>query len=427
MRKILIGVSAISLLALLAMTTASEALAKTHRVTAAKITVHDPVIYNSIDAPLPGNNASQSFQATQTSEFGSQIAFGGSARVLANVVATMSSWACQTGSQNVSNVGTINAPTPGSCVSAPGSTFMEPITLNLFTVGTNNAVGHLIATDTQTFAIPFRPSALPDTGVCSATSSADGTGWHDPVTDKCVHGFFTNITFSFGHVTLPNNVIYGIAYNTSGNGSHPYGYATACASSPSGCGYDGLNVGYSTSPFEPSVGSNPRPGTNYLKGTYTPFYCDNGVTGTFRIDGRVDTNNCWNGGGYNTGYSYQGIEFGGPVPSGQVSPYVIPSVQFHAVDNSAPSITSPAAGHVVAGTPFSFVISTTGVPAPRILVNHLPKGLSVVSNGNGTATITGTALTTDRSKTYVVLVHAKNFRRNSVAKQRLMLTLTGGR
>ena len=81
---------------------------------------------------------------------------------------------------------------------------------------------------------------------------------------------------------------------------------------------------------------------------------------------------------------------------------------------------------MVAGTPFSFVITTTGVPAPTITAPRLPKGLKLVQDGNGTATISGTALKTDHDRTYTVHVTAKNDP-NSSARQRLLLTLTGGK
>jgi hypothetical protein len=247
--------------------------------------------------------------------------------------------------------------------------------------------------------------------------------WYDPVTNKCVHGLFNNITFNFGHVIVPNAIIYGIAYNTDTAGYHPLGVAGP---------WDGLNVGYSVSPSEPSVGTDPNLGTAYLNDSYAPFYCDAGAggTGTFRIDGRPDTNNCAPPhGGYNQGYSYAGIENGeSPVLPGDVSPYVIPSVQFHAVNSPSPSFTSLATANVVAGTSFSFTITTTGVPIPTISMvgRKLPKGLTFHNNGDGTATISGTALTRNINKNYSVVIKARNAR-NSSAKQRLVLTLTGGR
>jgi hypothetical protein len=388
------------------------------------------VIYNSIDNPLPGNNASQSFEATETLEFGNQIAFAGTARVLADVVVTMSSWGCESGNQGTANTGTISSPTPGSCVTTPGSAFSEPVTLNIYNVGANNAVGSLLKSVTQTFSIPFRPSALPNTGTCSSTGSADGTAWYDPVTTRCVHGLFTNLIFNFGHVVLPDKVIYGITYNTSHYGYQPYGTGTACYGTTAGCGYDSLNVGYSTEPFEPSIGSDPNLGTDYLNGLYAPFYCDNGAggTGTLRIDGRPDTNNCWNGGGSNTGYSYYGIENGGPVLPNQVSPYVVPSVEFDAVNSRAATINSLSHVSAVAGQPFNFTVTTTGVPVPRLTAHgRLPKGLAFVDNGDGTGTISGTPFTTNRNGTYRLTLRAVNLPTGGRSRQSFSITLTGGR
>jgi hypothetical protein len=411
-------------MALVGIATSPAAVAKTHRANL------DPTIYSSIDAPAPGNNASEAFEATQTSEFGNQIAFAGTARVLDNVVVSLSSWGCQSGSQGVSNTGTISSPTPGSCQTSPGSTFSEPITLNIYNVGSSNAVGSVITTQTNTFAVPFRPSAVPvgygpnPTGGCG-----DGASWFDAASNSCFHGYFTTVTFNFGHVVVPDKVIYGIAYNTSDYGYHPYGTATACHSTPQGCGYDSLNVGYSVEPSNPSVGSDPNLGTAYLNGTYAPFYCDNGAggTGTFRIDGRPDTNNCWNGGGPNTGYSFDGIENGNsPVLSN--SPYVVPSVQFNAVESPHATITSANHASVVAGTPFSFTVTTTGVPVPTLTERgKLPHGLTFKTNGDGTATIAGTALTTNRNRTYRFTLRAMNLNSGGRNRQTFFLTLTGGK
>ncbi|HVA04634.1 MAG TPA: hypothetical protein VMU64_12925 [Acidimicrobiales bacterium] len=401
MRKILIGVSAISLLALLGVATAPAAIAKTHRVKAAKIAVHDPVIYDSIIDPNPGNVPSMSYEGDGVQELGNQINFDTTSRVLSSVVVQMSSWACQSGSWTGS---------PSPCVTAPGATFSVPITFNIFGVGPASAngpstTGALLATDTQTFAIPYRPSADPTD--CPSTP----TTWYDAGLAKCFNGYFTDIEFTFGHVTLPSNVIYGITFNTNTSGFSPLGHTGPT---------DSLNVALSNEPKSPSVGSDSYPGTLYMAvhgGGYQSNYCDGGAAGigVFRIDepAGYPTNNGTNSGCWGSGTA--------------ASPWYIPAVQFNAVNNSAPSITSLATGAVVAGTPFSFAITTTGVPAPTITVTRLPKGLNVVKNGNGTATIFGTALRTDKNKTYVVLVRAKNFRRNSVAKQRLLLTLTGGR
>jgi len=151
----------------------------------------------------------------------------------------MSSWGCESGNQGVSNVGTIGSPTPGSCVTTPGSTFSEPVTLNIYNVGPGNTVGASIYSTTQTFAIPYRPSA--DAGHCGAF--ADGAGgpvgsdYYDGT--NCEAELASNVTFTLPHLTVPNSVIYGVAMNTSGFGATPYGYSNPCNSceAPKGNGF----------------------------------------------------------------------------------------------------------------------------------------------------------------------------------------------
>jgi hypothetical protein len=437
MRKFLVGVAALSSIALLALTTAPAAVAAGHVVSAGpgakapkmkhhRVTPHDPTIYDSTVQPNPGNLASESYEATATAEFGNQISFAGTARVLDTVVVQMSSWGCQSGNWSTYNT----AP----CVTSPGSTFTEPITLNVYNVGPPSAygpstAGSLITSVTQTFSIPYRPSADTNyTTDCAATATADnvpvsdfaGT-WYDAALNSCFNGYLTPITFTLGHVVIPNDIVYGIAYNTSDFGYAPQGDNTACHSSSGGCGYDSLNVAVSQQPTAPSVGSNDYPGTVYQNidnAGYQSNYCDGGAAGinVFRIDepanyptGNGTTSGCWG----------QGTA---------ATPWYIPAVQFNAVSSPSPSITSVNSANVVAGTPFSFEVTTTGVPVPAItkVGGKFPKGLTLVDNHNGTATISGTALKTDLDKVYTVVIRAKNGR-NSVAKQHLMLTLTGGR
>src|ERR1039458_1904606 len=106
------------------------------------------VIYNNIPSSNPINVPSVAFQATQTSEFGGQVQFAGTNRHNPVVKVLMSSWGCQTGNWNSND-----------CVTTPGSTFSEPITLNIYKVNADNSPGTLVTTTTQTFSIPYRPSA----------------------------------------------------------------------------------------------------------------------------------------------------------------------------------------------------------------------------------------------------------------------------
>ncbi len=83
-----------------------------------------------------------------------------------------------------------------------------------------STAGSLIASDTETFAIPYRPSE--DDTHCTGSEAG---AWYDTQVNPptCFHGLFTSVQFNFGHVTLPNSVIYGIAYNTSDWGAAPDG------------------------------------------------------------------------------------------------------------------------------------------------------------------------------------------------------------
>ncbi|MEA2225597.1 MAG: hypothetical protein QOE67_879, partial [Solirubrobacteraceae bacterium] len=74
-------------------------------------------IYNDLPTPKPGNVVSQAFEATQTSSFGGQVEFGGTARNNPAVSVIMSSWACQSGTWNEKN-----------CETTPGAKFVWPIT-----------------------------------------------------------------------------------------------------------------------------------------------------------------------------------------------------------------------------------------------------------------------------------------------------------
>jgi hypothetical protein len=58
---------------------------------------------------------------------------------------------------------------------------------------------------------------------------------------------------------------------------------------------------------------------------------------------------------------------------------------------SAPAITSDPADTETFGVPFSFTVTTTGYPAPKITKSGaLPSGVTFADNGDGTATISGT-------------------------------------
>jgi hypothetical protein len=229
-------------------------------------------VYDDIPSPQPGNVPSIAYEANGIAEFGGQIQLAGTERQHPTVTVLMSSWGCQSGHW-----------TSNDCVTTPGATFSHLITLNLYNVGVGGAVGSLIATASQTFNIPFRPSHDPTN--CPLTPEK----WFSAADGLCYNGFATPISFTLNTVTLPNKVIVSDAYNTTDYGYAPIG-ATACSGTHAGCGYDSLNVGTDGAP--PSTGSQPQPTDAYLNSVFGSNYCDGGAGGSnvFRLDA-----GCWAG------------------------------------------------------------------------------------------------------------------------------------
>lgn len=238
-------------------------------------------VYNSIPNPSAGNYPSQAFEAQSASEFGGQVTLINSA-INPTVTVQMSSWGCQNGNWFSDN-----------CVTSSGSTFSEPITLNIYNVGSGNSVGSLVASQTQTFNIPFRPSA--DNTHCTGPNSADGfTGsgpngeWFSATDNKCYNGFVTPVVFNLTG-TIPQNAIITVAYNTTHFGYSPIGESATCYTSSGGCGYDSLNVALTGTA---TVGLQPDPADAYINSSWAGAYCDNGVSGTGHL--RLDSG-CWSG------------------------------------------------------------------------------------------------------------------------------------
>lgn len=249
------------------------------------------VIYNSVVAsPLPGNIPSVGAEAYSFNEFGNEVTFSGTNRSLTNVAVEMSSWGCVIGHWY-----------SGDCSTPSGATFDEPITFNIYGPGDGVHPGALIASVTQTFAIPYRPSASPN---CTLGR------WYDPSLKACFNGLATLIKFSFSGVTVPDQIVYGIAYNTSHYGYHAFGESTACYTSSGGCGYDSLNIALSQDPTDVTVGGDSNQGTVWQNAVYGSDYCDGGTAGigVFRLDS--PTSACWS------------------VSTG--APYYVPAVQFKA-------------------------------------------------------------------------------------------------
>jgi hypothetical protein len=217
------------------------------------------VVYNNIPNPQPANVVSLGFEATSTSEFGGQVGLASSERINPSVTVSMSSWACQTGTNTA------------TCTTVPGATFNQDVTLNVYNVNADNSVGSVVVSKTMNFAMPYRPSA----DGCGGSTTA----WTGP--DRgCYNGKAFPITFDL-NATLPDKVIIGVAYNTSHYGAQPTGVAGP---------YDSLNVGLAGSP---TVGTAlPSEQDAYLNSSWSGAYCDTNTTdkGHLRLDA-----GCWGG------------------------------------------------------------------------------------------------------------------------------------
>ncbi len=241
------------------------------------------VIYSNLPATKPGNVVSEAFEATQTGQFGGQVEFAKAAGAKPQITIGMSSWGCQEGG------GT-------TCVTARGAKFEVPITLHVYNVGTANAVGSEIASITETFKIPYRPSASP-----KCTGEKAGKWFYK---GTCFSGKYATIKFKLKGVSLPSKAIISISFNTSDYGVEPQ-RPKPCNSTTAGCPYDSLNIGLTEptkfnakeepEPVPPSVGSDPAPEDAYHNSTTPENYCDKGIggTGTFRLDAGLPP--CWAG------------------------------------------------------------------------------------------------------------------------------------
>jgi MYXO-CTERM domain-containing protein len=224
-------------------------------VTACNAAAFAEVIFNSIPGTLAANYTSQPYQAQQVSEFGDRISFGGSARQLSAASVTMSMW----GRYEDWNVGGQYYGTGAYA----GAGYTQSFTFNIYAAGTGTAPGALLGTVTQDKYIQYRP-----------------TVW------ASANGIAQNITFDLSGlaITLPESIVWGLAFNTETYGTSPTG-----ANGP----YNQLNVCYNqSSSYAPTNGGVTVGSTdlltkfinaaNNLNGQYGSYYSPSTV-GTFSM------------------------------------------------------------------------------------------------------------------------------------------------
>ncbi|WP_084076807.1 S-layer homology domain-containing protein [Demequina sp. NBRC 110057] len=211
-------------------------------------------VYNSMPAVAPASHPSFGFAATSTREMGDRITLAGEARVLDSLTVGLNSWACEQGSG-------------ADCVTTPGATFEEPVTVHFYEVGVDGAVGEEIASYEQTFAIPFRPSADTDDNCGSASQ------WYDADKETCQNGFTVPVTFDLANegIQVPSDVIVSFSYPTSRFGELPSGP------------WDSLNL--DTVPDAPSIGADVDADELYVDSDWADMYAAGDAKGTFHATG----------------------------------------------------------------------------------------------------------------------------------------------
>jgi hypothetical protein len=246
------------------------------------------VLYDNIPKILPANFASIGFEASSTSQLGGEVELTKtSARHAENltVSAVMSSWACQSGGWSTDN-----------CATTPGATFSQPITLELYRVGPLGEPVGPIAQATQTFDVPYRPSASSECkGELAGTWwSTRGSGKH--ATHACANGLASKITFAPVNVAppVPKQLIVSLAYDTETYGALPTGEEGPVNS---------LNVALSES-WEGTLtkGADPSEGL-YVNSNWSEMYCGSSSS----LDSFAFTGTCWGPeGGYQPVIEVQG-------------------------------------------------------------------------------------------------------------------------
>ncbi len=249
-------------------------------MTAGTASATPEVVFNNNPAVKPGNVASLNISQRAISEFGGQVKLMHAETVAQTVSVMMSSWACG------------NLLVGSACLTAPGATFVWPITLNIYQVGANNQPGALIRSVTKNVNVPYRPSP---SSKCPKTGGEenDAYGWYS-TSGHCFNGKAFYVTYTLaelaklGKLILPEKVIIGVAFNDSSEGTN--------------VGQSGLNIGLTEKSFEtPTVGSMPLLNTAevwlndvYLDATTEfPYLCERctpkmptgSTVGTFGVAG----------------------------------------------------------------------------------------------------------------------------------------------
>ncbi len=208
------------------------------------------VLYQTIPQALPPNVESQPYQAQQTAEFGDfiHLAYYGPEHPLYTVEVVMSNWAYESSWEPVGKSGG----------------YIVPMTLTLYNPGNGMLPGAVIAVSETDAFIPWRSE--PSAGCGQAWRASNGL---------CYNGALSAVTFDFDRLALPQQLIWGLAFDTE-----TWGYQPTGKPGP----YNSLNVALTKT--GPSVGTDVDPNAVYWNTRNASWYTDGGVAGVgiFRSD-----------------------------------------------------------------------------------------------------------------------------------------------
>jgi hypothetical protein len=327
--------------------TASAAIfAATLAIAAGPALAAAPTVFRNFPTTLPGNVSSHSFEAQSTSEFGDliQLADGERARANLPVTVVMSSWGCETGGN-------------ATCTTTPGATWNQDLTLNIYSVkdvaGTPTADA-LLLTQTQTFAIPYRPSFVPD-GPCPADVANGYYRWYSPAEDTCYNGLAHPVAFTLPPgADLPTELIWSIAFNTA-----DYGAIPKHVNGP----WNSLNVGAKTFAGQPAIGTDVDPSSVFVNSTWDGAYGDSGPLGIFRATGVGGQNARWAGYAPLICFGYCPIDLAAaPTPTAPPPPTPTPTLAPTAAPIESVAGATAAASASARATPVEVVGAATGTP-----------------------------------------------------------------
>jgi len=207
------------------------------------------VVYDSL-GPIVPNLPSLGYQATSTSEFGDRVSLGTGPRGLEAITVRMSTWALA--STYAGNPAYTNA-----------AGYNHNLSLNVYGGGVGSAPGALLGSATINALIPWRPEASPNCG----------SGWQ-AASGACFNGMAFDVMFNFASmgIVLPDEIVFGLAFDTQSYGSSPIGI-----NGP----YNSLNFGLSAGA---TVGTDSNTDGLFWNTSFGGFLINPANAGQFRQD-----------------------------------------------------------------------------------------------------------------------------------------------